>query len=122
MALQKKNQSVIVDLADKHNVALTRFKGKSYFHIRHNTKGKCVSLNMADMQTLVDNFPMMKKKLKKLKLQDDDDDDEDEYDEQRSSKKKKKNKKQKRHDDSDDDDDDDDEDRSRKRSAVTDSD
>ncbi len=102
MAHQKKNQSVIVDLADKHHVALTRFKGMSYFHIRHNTKGKCVSLNMADMQTLVDNFPMMKKKLKKLKLQDDDDDGS-----------KKKNKKQKRHDDSDDDDD---------ESAVTDSD
>ena len=63
---RKNKNCVIVDLADKHHVALTRFKRQSYFHLRHNSNGKTVSFNLADMQSLVDNFALMKRKLNKL--------------------------------------------------------
>lgn len=90
---QNSKESVIFDLAEKYHVALTRFKGESYFHIRQNYGGKYVSLNMADMTSLVNAFPAMKKKLKEMKKAGVNED-------------TKKSKKRKR-DESDDDDDDD---------------
>jgi hypothetical protein len=86
---RKNKNCVIVDLADKHHVALTRFKRQSYFHLRHNSNGKTVSFNLADMQSLVDNFALMKRKLNKLKQSEDDDDDDDD-DEPKKKKKQKR--------------------------------
>jgi len=64
---KNRKDSVIFDLADKYHVSLTRFNRESYFHIRQNYGGKFVSLNMADMTSLVQNFDAMKKKLKQMK-------------------------------------------------------
>jgi len=64
---KQKKKKVVVQLVDKHSVAITLFNRTPYFHIRNNYSGKSVSLPMADMQSLVDNYPSMKKKLKRLR-------------------------------------------------------
>ena len=87
-------KGVYIDLAEKHHVSLTYFKGKPYFHIRHNSAGKHISLTYADMKSLVDQFPMMVKKLKEMKKKIQDEE----------TKKKQKLKHKKTSDDVEDDD------------------
>ena len=65
---QQQQQSFIVDLAEKFHVSVTIFKSKPYFHIRHNENSKNVSLNLKDMTALVQKFPLMKRKLKRLQM------------------------------------------------------
>ena len=65
--MSKKTTAAYVDLAEKHHVSLTIFKGKAYFHIRNNSNSRFVSLNHADMKSLVKQYPVMIKKLKELK-------------------------------------------------------
>jgi len=62
-----KKKYVCFNLAEKHNVSLTLFNGIPYFHIRNNITGKNVSLSLLDMKSLVDNYPAMKEKLKKMR-------------------------------------------------------
>jgi glutamine amidotransferase-like uncharacterized protein len=85
----KMQQQTRIELADKHYVSLTYFNGKCYFHIRHNFNNKSVSLTYADMKSLVDQFPVMRKRMKVVKKHATADDD-------ASSEKKKKNKKKKK--------------------------
>ena len=99
----------IVELAEKHYVSLTKWQKKPYFHITNKYNGKSVSMGIADMQCLVDNFKVMKRKLKDIR--------EDDGDEKKKTKKNKKrkmmmkkNKKQRTCDDDDNDDDDSDDD------------
>ena len=68
MARTQQQQSFIVDLAEKFHVSVTIFKSKPYFHIRHNENSKNVSLNFKDMTALVQKFPLMKRKLKRLQM------------------------------------------------------
>lgn len=86
----KIQQQTRIELADKHYVSLTYFNGKCYFHIRHNFNNKSVSLTYADMKSLVDQFPVMRKRMKVVKKHATADDDD------ASSEKKKKNKKKKK--------------------------
>lgn len=58
-----------IELADKHNVSLTFFNNKCYFHIRHSFNHKSVSLTYADMKSLVQQFPEMKKRMKVVRKQ-----------------------------------------------------
>jgi K+-transporting ATPase c subunit len=86
---------VVVDLADKHNVAVSLFKDKPYFHIRHNHNGKSVSLGMADMESLIENYSTLKKRVKRLRKEEDDE-------KKQKKQKKQKNKKNKKRTVSDD--------------------
>ena len=86
----KTQQQTRIELADKHYVTLTYFNGKCYFHIRHNFNNKSVSLTYADIKSLIDQFPVMRKRMKVVKKHATADE------EQYASSEKKKNKKKKK--------------------------
>lgn len=98
MSHSKKTKSV-VHLKEKHFVSLTKFKQKPYFHITNKFNQKSVSLSLADMQSLVDNFAIMKKRVERLSDQGDN----SKQKETRKSKDKKKKKCDERSSSSDDD-------------------
>lgn len=67
MATDKKQQKVVIELAEKHHVTLNFFQKKPYFHIKNIYSGKTVSLGFADMKSLVEQFDDMKVRLKQMK-------------------------------------------------------
>lgn len=81
-------KQAVIDLPERHRVTVNLYNGSPYFHIKNIYNGKTVSLGYNDMKSMIQQFPDMIERLKKMKKRSSDAMDHDGFEKHSSPRKK----------------------------------